>query len=142
MQQQAGPNEQAERILTTAAAAMPCLRRLKQAHDLAPGRRPPGTALRPHTSLDGPASGIVELDSGSLVRPDQVYACREAFESRVLDVTVHAPWHVCATEWHKFRRTVQSHSEWTEWRGGPNCRLLEEAGGLLDRPATSDRTIV
>ena len=85
---------------------MPCLRRLKRAHDTTLGGDF-SSDLRTHSFLGAPASGLVgELDSGRLVRPDQVYACREAFESRVLDVTIHAPWHVCATEWHILRRTV------------------------------------
>lgn len=39
-------------------------------------------------------------------RPGICMPCREAFQSRVLDATIHAPWHVCATESHMFRRTV------------------------------------
>jgi hypothetical protein len=63
-----------------------------------------GSDLRnAHSFLDAPASdtaqhSTAQLDSGGLVRPDQVYACREAFSSRVLDATIHAPWHVCATQ--------------------------------------------
>ena len=82
---------------------MPCLRRLKRAHDIHDSRREHEfwqrfTQCAFLLGRPGQRYSTAQLDSGGLVRPDHVYACREAFSSRVLDATIHAPWHVCATQ--------------------------------------------
>ena len=66
-----------------------------------------GSDLRnTHSFLDAPASDTAQHSSIQAASSGQTRYMHAVKLSRVLDATIHAPWHVCATKSHMFRRTV------------------------------------
>ena len=78
------------------------------------------------------------IDPGGLVRPDQVYACHAVKLSSLVCWMLPSTRRGMSVPPNRTCPVVPS----SHIRNGPSCRLLEEAGGLLGRSATSEYTIV
>lgn len=78
------------------------------------------------------------IDPGGLVRPDQVYACHAVKLSSLVCWMLPSTRRGMSVPPNRTCSVVPS----SHIRNGPSCRLLEEAGGLLGRSATSECTIV